>query len=36
VACGCLSAMVAVEISAERRPSSHQPRNASLDPTLES
>ena len=32
----CLSAMVAVEISAERRPSSDQPRNASADPTTES
>jgi len=36
VACGCLSAMVALEIPAEGRPSSDQPRNAGVDPTLES
>jgi hypothetical protein len=29
-------AMVAVEVTTERRPSSPQPRNASPDPTLES
>src|SRR5215831_5316040 len=36
MASACLSQMVAVEISTERRPSNYQPGNAWVDPTFES
>ncbi|PYV42192.1 MAG: hypothetical protein DMG06_14825 [Acidobacteria bacterium] len=36
VACGCLSGMVALEISAQGRTPCDWPGNASVNPTLES